>query len=321
MLIIWIIIFILSLLILLKSTDWLIVSAERIGLALGLSSFIIGIIIVGIGTSLPELISSVMAVFKQVPEVVAANVIGSNIANILLIVGSSAVIGKKLVIDKDLIDLDLPLLAASTILFLGVSFDKKITLGESILMIFMFIVYLLYSSLHSYGENQEKKSNRLEKNKKNNFYNLNFFLKEISILIFSILALILGAEILIVSLKNLSKLINTATGLIAIVALAVGTSLPELLVSTKAALKGKSDIALGNIFGSNIFNALVVSGVPGLLGTLPIDEKTYYLGIPTMALSTLLFVISGISKTIHIWEGFFYLSIYLLFVAKLFSWF
>ena len=120
---------------------------------------------------------------------------------------------------------------------------------------------------------------------------------------------------------NLSAILNIATGVIAITAVAVGTSLPELLVSAKAALQKKSEIALGNIFGSNVFNALVVIGLPGLFRILPVDNQTFTIGVPTMALATLLFVISGISRRIHMWEGAFYLSVYVLFIAKLFNWF
>ena len=116
-------------------------------------------------------------------------------------------------------------------------------------------------------------------------------------------------------------MLNIATGVIAITAVAVGTSLPELLVSAKAALQEKSEIALGNIFGSNVFNVLVVIGLPGLFRVLPVDSQTFTIGVPTMALATLLFVISGISRRIHMWEGAFYLSVYVLFIAKLFNWF
>ena len=135
MIIFWIIVFIVSLGVLVKGADWLITSAEKIGLALGLSPFIVGVTIVGVGTSFPELISSFVAVFKDVPDIVAANAIGSSIANILLIVGISAVIGKRLIVTKSLIDLDLPLLAISAVLLLGIVWDKQITFGESLLML------------------------------------------------------------------------------------------------------------------------------------------------------------------------------------------
>jgi len=111
-----------------------------------------------------------------------------------------------------------------------------------------------------------------------------------------------------------------ATGVIAITAIALGTSLPELIVSIKAAIQKKPEVALGNIFGSNIFNALVVVGIPGLFTTLKLDAQTYALGVPALILATLIFTISGISRRFHMWEGGFYLLLYILFIAKLFGW-
>jgi len=153
MLIVWIIVFIISLVALVKGADWLIESSEKIGLAIGLSPFIIGVTIVAIGTSFPELVSSFAAIMKGVPDVVTANAIGSNIANILLIVGFSAVIGGRLIVTKSLIDLDLPLLALGTVLMLGVLWDGQVTFGESVLMIVTYGVYLLYTVFHR--ENEE----------------------------------------------------------------------------------------------------------------------------------------------------------------------
>lgn len=331
MILFWALVFIVSLIALIKGADWLIESAEKIGLSLGLSPFIVGVTIVGIGTSFPELISSLAAALKGVPEVVSANAIGSNIANILLIVGISAVLGRRLVVTKSLIDLDLPLLAIATVLLLGVVIDKKITFGESLLLLISYLIYLLYTALYKESEDteeitevlpsrQERRKHFITRKKKE-FPRVKLQLKDFLLLIIGIIALVFGADYLIEALVHLSALLNIATGIIAITAVAVGTSLPELLVSAKAALQKKSEIALGNIFGSNVFNALVVIGLPGLFRSLPLDQQTFVLGVPTMALATLLFVISGISRRIHIWEGAFYLAFYLLFLAKLFHWF
>ena len=331
MVIFWIIVFIVSLGVLVKGADWLIASAEKIGLAFGLSPFIVGVTIVGVGTSFPELISSFVAVFKDVPDVVAANAIGSNIANILLIVGVSAVIGRRLIVTKSLIDLDLPLLAISTVLLLGIVWDKQITFGESILMLVTYGVYLLYTVLHKDTEDsgeiaeflpsRQERRKHIAAHKKEEFTRPKLVTKDFILLVIGILGLVFGAKYLIDALVNLSAMLNIATGVIAITAVAVGTSLPELLVSVKAALQKKSEIALGNIFGSNVFNALVVIGLPGLFRVLPVDNQIFTIGVPTMALATLLFVISGISRRIHMWEGAFYLLVYVLFVAKLFNWF
>jgi len=308
MLILWIIIFIISLIVLVKGADWLISSAEKIGLAFGLSPFIVGVTIVGIGTSAPELVSSLAAVFRGVTDVVVANAVGSNIANILLIIGISAITAKKLVVDKSLIDLDLPLLAISTVLFLGVVWDKQVTFGESILMLITYIVYLFYTILSKDTDDEKAKRPKI-------------LVKDIVFLVLGVLGLIFGAKYLIEALIELSIILNVATGVISITALAIGTSLPELIVSVKAASQKKPEVALGNIFGSNVFNTLMITSVPGLFSVLAIDNQTFNIGIPIMALVTLLFVISGISKRIHMWEGAFYLLIYVLFLAKIFNWF
>ncbi|MDP2709514.1 MAG: calcium/sodium antiporter [bacterium] len=320
MLIFWIIVFIFSLAALVKGAGWLIAGAEKIGLAAGLSPFIVGVTIVGFGTSFPELVSSLAAALRGVTEVVAANAIGSNIANILLVVGISAIIGKRLVVSKSLIDLDLPLLAISTVLLLGIVWDRQITFGESVLMIVTYGFYLLYAFFHKDPDDSPGLTDVFALGKET-FIRPKFEAKDFVLLAAGILGLVVGAKYLVDALINLSAILNVGAGVITITAVAVGTSLPELLVSAKAALQKKSEIALGNVLGSNVFNAFVVIGLPGLFRGLEVDQQTFAIGVPAMVLATLLFVISGISKNIYIWEGAFYLSLYVLFLAKLFSWF
>jgi len=324
----WIIIFLVSLGVMVKGADWLLFSAEKIGLAMGLSPFIVGVTIVGLGTSFPELISSLTAVFKGATEIVAANAIGSNIANILLVVGLSAIIGGRLIITKSLIDLDLPLLAIGTVLLLGIVWDGRIVLFESLLLLVTYSIYLLYTVLHKEDEDtkelaevlpsRQARRKHIVKEKAEIFAKPKVELKDFVWLVAGIAGLVLGAKYLIDAVIELSVMLNIGAGVIAISAVAVGTSLPELLVSVKAAFQRKSEIALGNIFGSNVFNMLVVIGMPGLFKTLVVDQQTLMIGVPAMCLVTLLFVISGISRRIHVWEGAFYLSLYILFIAKLF---
>jgi cation:H+ antiporter len=334
MLILWILVFIVSLAVLVKGSDWLITSAEKIGLAAGLSPFIVGVTIVGLGTSFPELVAAIVAVFQGVKDVAVSNAVGSNIANILLIVGLSALVGKKLIVNKNLIDLDLPLLAIATTLLLGILWDKQVTTGEAVLMLSTYGVYLLYTVMHKEEISAEAQSeaetlpSRVERRghilaHKNEVVSAVPIVtsKDYLLLVLGIVALSLGAKYLIDALVALSTMLNIATGVIAITAVAIGTSLPELFVSFKAAMQNKSEVALGNIFGSNVFNALVVIGIPALFTTLSVDPQTFSIGIPTMAMATLLFVISGISKKIYMWEGAFYLALYILFLAKLFNWF
>ncbi len=311
MLLFWMIIFIVSLFVLLRGADWFLSSSEKIGFAAGFSPFVVGIVIVGLGTSLPEILSSLVAAIKGVTEIVPANAIGSNIANIFLIIGLSAVWGGSLAVTKNLIDLDLPLLAISTALFLDIAWDKQITFGESVLLLALFAVYFAYTIFYK-DEKRGEEENNVKRRSKVSF-------KDILLLLVGGFALIAGAKYLVDSVIKLSEILAIGTGVISLAAVAFGTSLPELFVSVKAARQNKPEIALGNIFGSNVFNILVAVGLPGLFGVLRLDEQTFKIGLPMMLIATVLFVISGISKRIHVYEGAMYLVIYMFFIGKLFN--
>jgi cation:H+ antiporter len=305
MLIFWIAVFIVSLFALVKGADFLLSAAEKIGLKIGLSPFIVGVTIVAFGTSFPELISSFVAVFNGVPEIVAANAIGSNIANILLVAGIAAVVANRLAVTKDLIDLDLPLVALSTVIFFMVAVDGSITFFESVFLLITYGIYLGFSLIYK----DDKSQGKVKKPK--------ITTTDLMTLFIGIVGLALGAKYLIDAIIALSAILNMNAGVIAITAVAIGTSLPELIVSVKAAMRRHSEIALGNIFGSNIFNVLVVVGLPGLFGTIALDAKTLTVGLPVLGVATLLFIISGISRRVHVQEGAMYLLIYVIFIAKL----
>ncbi|VAW14844.1 Inner membrane protein YrbG, predicted calcium/sodium:proton antiporter, partial [hydrothermal vent metagenome] len=146
-----------------------------------------------------------------------------------------------------------------------------------------------------------------------------FLFKDYIMLALGAFTLFLGAKYLIESVIIISKEVGIATGVISITAVAIGTSLPELLVSIRAVLKKKYETAVGNILGSNAFNALMVVGIPGIASSLVLDDKTLLIGVPVMALATLLFIISGISRTIYNWEGMMFLVVYVFFIVKLLS--
>lgn len=295
--------------VLVKGADFLLRESEVLGKAAGLSRFVVGVVIVGLGTSLPELVSGIASVFQGAPEIVIANAVGSNIANILLVVGLSVVIARHLTTSKNLIDTELPLLAISTVLFIVAAWDGVVVFLEAFLLVLTFVVYFIYTIKQSNEDVEEEENLKKPKIK----------WKNIAVLIAGLLGLILGSKYLITSVISLSSILGITTGAISLAAVALGTSLPELTVSIKAALRGNSEVALGNIFGSNAFNLLFVVGVPALFTNLPIDESTYYIGLPALIVVTLLFIISGISKKMHIWEGLMYIILYIFFIGKLFA--
>lgn len=339
----WIIIFCLSIFVLVKGADWFTESSEKIGLALKISPFIIGVTIVAIGTSLPELASGIAAVVKQNTEINVANVIGSNICNILLIIGLSAVFGGTLIIKRSLIDLDLPLLFFCSVLFIFFALDKKITGPEALILILSYLIYLAYTVTQRKDKQKEEKgliyffkrawvyvsekkpvAKKIQEERKPELIEVfppeekeKLTSKTFFFLALGGAMLYFGANYTIESLVKLATILAVPAGLIAIVALAVGTSLPELAVSVRTAAQKKYEISVGNIIGSCIFNILPILGITGLIGTLHLDEPTYHLGLPFLAVATLMLVISGISKKIHLWEGAMYLVIYIVFCGML----
>jgi len=312
MLIFWSLIFILSLAVLVKSADWLVESSEKIALVAKVSPFIIGVTIVAFGTSFPELATAFTSALKGATEIVVSTVIGANVHNIFLIIGLAAILARRLTIKRSLIDLDLPLLAISTAIFLFVAFDGEITWRDGLLLLITFLIYLAYTIVERKGEKGEVEGiveiipGSVEK--------LNF--KVPLFLIIGVAGLVIGAHYTIESTLRIANILKLAPSVIAFVGIAFGTSLPELIVSIRAAWKKKYEIALGNIFGSNVFNILIVTGLPAFVTTVKIDQITLTMGFPFLVAATLLFVIDGISGRIHIWEGSLYVLAYIVCCLK-----
>jgi cation:H+ antiporter len=310
--VVWLAVFVVALVALVKGADWVLDGAKKIGLAFGMSPFVIGVLILGFGTSAPELVSSIAGVLQGATEIPVANAVGSNIANIFLIVGFSAVIARGAYqATRSLVDLEIPLLILSTFFFFGIAYDGVVTFSEGVFLLVGFLIYLLYNFFHSDGE--APRSMVHEKGE-------TLRMLDIVLLLVGFVLLIGGARYLVESVLALSSSFGISVGVITLLAVAIGTSLPELIVSAKAALQGNAEVSLGNIFGSNIFNILLVIGVPALITPLAVDASTLSIAIPTMIGATILFAISGLSQKIHVWEGAFYLLLYAFFVTKVFGW-
>ena len=301
-----------SLAFLIKGADFLIKGAEEIGLLFGMSPFVIGVLIVGIGTSLPEFAGAIAALLAGTTEIIVANAVGSNIANILIVVGTLAVVAKKVFITRDLMDAELPIFVVSTVLFLAIAFDGVISFLEAGLLSAAFFIYLFYL-LSGGGELHGPAADRAEELSERKWPRFG----TIALTMVGLVGITVGAKFLIESIVNIATILHINPGLVALTAVAIGTSLPELFVSLKAIKTDKLEIAIGNIFGSNAFNILFTVGIPGLFGTLLIDPQTLALGIPILALASFIFLVSGISRRIYRWEGMLFLVFYLFFLLKL----
>jgi cation:H+ antiporter len=303
---IWFIIFPVSLVGLIKGSDWFTAGAEKIGLMIGIPQFIIGVTIVSIGTSLPELISSFIAVYEKASGIVPGNVVGSNVANIFLILGIGAIIGNKLVIKYDLINVDLPLLIGSAFFTVLVCWDQKISIGESILLVLGIVIFMTYMVFSG------KKKAAISRKQKTPFTIAPFLVIAASgVLIF------FGAKFTIDSVIHIADFFNVGSEVIAVTAVALGTSLPELSVTISAVRKNNAEMIVGNVLGSNVFNSFAVLGLPGLFGGLDVPESLIITGLPALVIATLLFLVATQDKQVSRWEGCMFLVFYILFIGKI----
>ncbi len=309
-------IFVISLAVLIKSSDYFTDAAEKFGLLIGLSPFIIGVTIVSIGTSLPELISSLFAVWANSSEIVIGNVVGSNIANIFLVIGAASVISYKqsINITYNLIRVDLPLFVGSAFLLALEVWDGEFPKGEAWLLILGYLMYIFYTLNGT--EEQEVTENDSEEPIKRNSKTI---IIQLLIIIISAIFLYLGAKYTIDSVIKISEVLEYGKEIIAVTAVALGTSLPELIVTVNASLKGKAELAVGNVLGSNVFNTFVVMGVPGLIGTLTIPKTVIMGGLPTMIAGTILLFFVAQDQQLTVWEGWLFFIFYGWFIGQTFG--
>ncbi|MCD6547042.1 MAG: calcium/sodium antiporter [Nanoarchaeota archaeon] len=303
-----IIVFIIAMAVLVKSADFFTEYAEKLALELGVSSFIVGVTIASVATSLPELSTSIMAVLTdsgRAASIVAGNVIGSNIANIGLVLGLGAIL-VTIDIKQNLLKIDLPLLLGASI-FLGFTiYDGVFTLSEAILALIGYVIFIKYSFDNKRGDVKKTRKEKVE-------------LKTVAILIASTIGIIFGAKYTIISVVEIAKAIMIPEAIIAATLVAVGTSLPELSVTISAISKKKFELGVGNITGSNMFNTFIVMGIPALIKPLPITQEIIYLAFPFMLAMTFLFIIVSQDRHISKYEGAIMLLIYILFVGKIFN--
>ncbi|MCL2923854.1 MAG: calcium/sodium antiporter [Trichodesmium sp. MAG_R04] len=309
-LIIWLIIFIVSLFVLIKASDFFTDAAEKIGIFLKISPFLVGVTIVSLGTSLPELVSSIIAVYQNSSEIVFGNVIGSNIANIFLIIGAASFISNTLIIEYEVINVDLPLFVSSAFLLSLTVLDKNFSINEAIICILGYIVYVLYTINSGKEEQQSENINSSDKS---------FLFKQIVIVIISSLLIFFGATYTIKSVTKISEILEIAQELIALSAVALGTSLPELVVTISATRKGNPEIAIGNVLGSNIFNSLMVMGIPRLIGKLEISDNVFGSGLLVLLMGTILFFFVTQDKQVTRWEGLMFFIFYGWFIGNIFG--
>jgi cation:H+ antiporter len=308
---IWIAVLVLSLGVLVKASDWFTASAETIGRAFGLPTFVIGVTIIAFGTSLPELVSSVIAVIDGASEIVVGNVAGSNIANLLLVLGLTGVVAGHLRVYYEVLSVDLPFLAGSAMFLAMVAWDGTVGRFEALLCLSGLAIYLGYALTSRPVRTAEEEENDKSA--------AGLSVRTALVLIASGGLIYLGASFTVRAVIELAALAGIGTEVIAASAVALGTSLPEVTVTIAAVRRGQAELAVGNILGSNIFNVFAVVGISGLVGPLHVPASLLEFALPLMIVATLLTFFSIMERELTKWEGWLLLLFYVYFIGALFG--
>lgn len=294
--------------------DWLVNGASSIARRAGISEFVIGLTIVGFGTSCPELVVSLSGAIEGNSDISVGNVVGSNIFNVLFILGLTAMVLPVGMTDKNR-RIDIPITLGVTILLviLGITGSMSgpvISRWEGVLMLLVFSAYLFYcfksDSKDEFSETQQATLS---------------ITKSIALTLTGLAGLIFGGDLFVDSATALARQIGVSDKFIAVTILAGGTSLPELATSLVAAIKGKEQLALGNILGSNVFNAMMILGLSSVITPLSFASMTI-VDIITLVLSAVLLLIwayTGRKNRIDRREGAAMLLCYVAYNVFLFS--
>lgn len=312
------ILFVVGFVFLIKGADLLVEGATSIGKKMNISSLVIGLTIVSFGTSLPELLVNLIASYNDSPDIGVGNVLGSNVANILLILGISALINP-LPITKNTYFIEVPFSLTATLLvgFLANASllgnkgtDFVISRYDGFILLFFFVLFMGYVYIVS-------------KQRKSEFSNDEFkemtTTRSVVLILIGMVGLYFGGQWVVDGAIEIARTMGMSETFIGLTIIAIGTSLPELVTSAVAAFKKDTDIAVGNVVGSNIFNLLWILGLSSVLKPIPYDviSNSDIFMIIASSTALILAVVIGKRPVISRWEGFFFLVAYIWYITFL----
>lgn len=257
-------------------SEMLVNGASSTAFLFSVKPVIVGLTIVSLATSAPELLVSLVAAIKGSEGISLGNILGSNVINIALVLGISSII-KPVKIKDQLVNIEIPYLVFVTIVFWVICMDNKINRTDGWLLLFLLFIFLMYGILRAKdNHNQQLKQPKSKKD----------IIKYLTMVILGILMLAKGADLVVQKAIFLANIIGLSQTFIGISVVALGTSLPELATSAVAAAKGESDISMGNVVGSNLFNICLVMGIVGLFNPMAINSDVHFFEFPFMIFLT-----------------------------------
>jgi cation:H+ antiporter len=315
-----IVLLVIGLVCLVGGAELLVRGAAAIASRLGISPIVIGLTVVAFGTSAPELAVSVNASLGGKSDVAFGNVVGSNIVNILLILGLSATVGA-LAVTQRIVRLDVPILIGVSFVALLMGIDKKFSRIDGIILVSAAIAYTVWLIRTSRAESKEIDAEYTEAIDilEEGVVKLPLITQFLFVL-GGLMVLVLGSQLLVNSATKIAESFGVSELVIGLTIVALGTSLPELATSVMASIRGERDIAVGNVIGSNLFNIMLVLGMSSVVSSngVAVQESAIRLDIPVMIGATIVLLpICWNGFQIKRWEGFLLVGFYALYVAYL----
>lgn len=292
-----------GLIILTFGADLLVRGASALARRFGLSELLIGLTLVGFGTSTPELVSSIEAARTGASGIALGNVVGSNIANILLILGLSALIAP-IAVEPKSFRRDAPVLALATLAAISIAFTGEFGRIAGAVFVASLAAYIAFAYRTERAAPAAPETIRHEEEAAALPSAPEKMIFSIGFVVIGLVLLIAGAKMLVTGAVTIAGNLGVSETVIGLTVVAIGTSLPELMTSTLAALRGKSGLALGNVVGSNLYNILGILGVTALIGPLPVDPAILRIDIWVMfAATAALIVFARTSHRVNRTEG------------------
>lgn len=300
-----IVIIIIGIYIVLKGADFLTEGAVSLAQRMNMPEMLIGLTVVAVGTSMPEFFVSVTSALQGTTDLAVANVVGSNIFNVLLIAGVSAVVSP-MVISRSTVRRDIPVAVMASLILLGFGIYGSISRAAGILFLALLVAYTIYA-IRTASPDESQMTGRKP-------YTL---LGVIGRIVIGLTGLVVGSDCFVSCATEVAGMLGISEAVIGLTIVAGGTSLPELATSVVAARKGQSSIAIGNVIGSCVYNILLIIGVTGIITPMTIEGLSILDFALMMASITLLWLFSFTKYKVERWEGWLMIAIFACYLAWL----
>jgi cation:H+ antiporter len=312
--------FVVGVVALVAGAEALVRGAARLAARTGLSPVVIGLTVVAFGTSAPELAVSLGAAFRDEADLAVGNVVGSNIANVLLVLGLSAVVGGGLVVAQRIVRIDVPIMLGASVLVMVFSLDNELQRWEGMLFVALLIGYVTWTVTAARRSTRSDVATEYDEALSEEKLRASSPLADLGYVLAGLVMLVVGSSALVESATDIASALGVSELVIGLTVVAVGTSLPEIATSVLAAARGQRDLAVGNAVGSNLFNILAVLGLTASISpsSIPISNGALTLDLPVMlvvAFACLPIFANGYA--LLRWEGALFLAYYLAYLGWL----